>query len=148
MKLHKDLREFLELLNSHKVEFVLVGGHAVAFHGYPRYTGDIDFLVCPELENGHRIIKVMEAFGFDNTGIYAEDFISPNKIIQLGYPPNRIDLITSISGCSFDEVWKSRIETMLDHVPVFIIGKETLIKNKRVSNRSKDLLDVEKLEKF
>jgi hypothetical protein len=146
MKLHKDLREFLELLNSHKVDFVLVGGHAVAFHGYPRYTGDIDFLVRPDVENGRRIVEVMEAFGFDETGIRAEDFIMPDRIIQLGYPPNRIDLITSISACSFDEVWESRVETALDNIPVFIIGKDTLVKNKQAANRIKDILDVEKLK--
>jgi len=145
MKLQKDLREFLELLNSHKVEFVVVGGHAVAFHGYPRYTGDIDFFIRPELENARRIIKVMEAFGFDDISVKLEDFTSRDKIIQLGYPPNRIDLITSISGCDFNEVWDSRIESKLDGVPVSFIGKESLIKNKQASNRGKDLIDVEKL---
>jgi predicted nucleotidyltransferase len=145
MKLHKDLREFIELLNSHRVEFVVVGGHAVAFHGYPRYTGDIDFFVRPELDNGHRILTAIQAFGFDNIEIKADDFASPDKIIQLGYPPNRIDLLTSISGCDFEEVWSSRIETRLDGIPVSFIGKDALIKNKQASNRSKDLADVEKL---
>ena len=79
MKLHKDLREFIELLNSHKVDYIVVGGHAVAFHGYPRFTGDIDFFVRPTLENGKLLIQVLDAFGFGGVGLQAETFIEPNK---------------------------------------------------------------------
>lgn len=146
MKLHKDLREFIELLNSHKIEYVVIGGHAVAFHGYPRYTGDIDFFICPTLENGQRLIEALTEFGFGNIGIKAENFTEPNKIIQLGRPPNRIDLITSISGPDFDEVWDSRIKSDLDGLPVHFIGAQCLIKNKQASHRGKDLVDVEKLK--
>jgi predicted nucleotidyltransferase len=146
MKLHKDLREFIELLNSHKADYVIVGGHAVAYHGYPRYTGDVDFFIRPTEENAQLIIDSMHEFGFTDLDLKAKDLTEPNKILQLGRPPNRIDLLTSISGCNFDEVWGNRIESMLDDIPVNFIGKQNLITNKRSSGRSKDLLDVEKIE--
>ena len=97
MKLHKDLREFIELLNSHDVDYVVVGGHAVAFHGYPRYTGDIDFLVRPTEENASRIVAVLEAFGFAGAHELKASLTQPEKIVQLGRPPNRIDILTSAS---------------------------------------------------
>ena len=145
MKLSKDLREFIELLNSRKVDYIIVGGHAVAFHGHPRFTGDIDFLLRPSHENAERLIGAVEAFGFSEMSLSLDDFTRPNTVVQLGYPPNRIDLLTSISGLDFDEAWSSRLGGELDGLPVFFLGWDALLKNKRASGRDKDLADVSKL---
>ena len=147
MKLHKDLREFIELLNSHGVEYVVVGGHAVAFHGYPRYTGDIDFLVRPTEENASRIVAVLDAFGFSDAHELKTSLTQPEKIVQLGRPPNRIDILTSASGVDFEEVWKQAISAELDELPVHFPDLPSLLRNKRASGRAKDLADVDELEK-
>lgn len=119
MKLQADLREFVGLLVSRKVEFLVVGGHAVAFHGHPRVTEEMDLLVRPSLENGRRIVEVLEAFGFGQLGLSADSFIAPDRMIQLGRPPNRINLLTGISGVIFEEAWAARVPAELD-------GKELL----------------------
>ena len=147
MRLHKDLREFIELLNSHGVEYVVVGGHAVAFHGYPRYTGDIDFLVRPTEENVSRIVAVLEGFGFSGAHELKASLTQPEKIIQLGRPPHRIDILTSASGVDFEEVWNQAISAELDGLPVRFPDLRSLLKNKRASGRPKDLADVDELEK-
>jgi hypothetical protein len=146
VKLQKDLKEFIELLNSHGVEYLVVGGHAVAYHGHPRYTGDIDFFVRPSLENAARVESALRAFGFVDSSLDASTFTEPNRVIQLGRPPFRIDILTSISGLSFEEAWSERVFSELDHVPVCFIGKRSLVANKRASGRPKDLADVEELE--
>jgi hypothetical protein len=132
-------------LNSKQVEYLIVGGHAVAFHGYPRYTGDIDFFIRPSPENAQRIIAVLTDFGF-RRDLSAQDFETPGRIIQLGRPPNRIDLLTAISGVDFDEAWASRVQSKMDGLAVAFIGKDALLKNKHASGRTKDLADVEQLE--
>lgn len=147
MRLHKDLREFIELLNSHGVEYVVVVGHAVAFHGYPRYTGDIDFLVRPTEENVSRIVAVLEGFGFSGAHELKASLTQPEKIIQIGRPPNRIDILTSASGVDFEEVWNQAISAELDGLPVRFPDLSSLLKNKRASGRPKDLADVDELEK-
>jgi uncharacterized nucleotidyltransferase DUF6036 len=146
VKLQKDLREFIELLNSHEVEYLIVGGHAVAFHGYPRLTVDIGCFVRPSTANARRLTAVLQAFGF-GTVVDEQAFTSPDKIIQLGRPPNRIDLLTGISGISFDEAWENRVSAQLDGVPVAFIGRETLLRNKRASGRAKDLADIAEIER-
>lgn len=146
MKISNDLREFIELLNSHKVEYVLVGGHAVAFHGWPRFTQDTHFFVRPTLANGARLVDVLRAFGFATADLVPELFTKPERNIQLGHPPNRIDLLTCISGTDFDEAWASHDVADLDGVRVPIIGREILIQNKKASGRPKDLVDLEHLE--
>jgi len=143
--LQTDLREFIALLNSHRVEYLLVGGHAVAFHGHPRFTGDIDFLVRATPENVRRILVVLNAFGFGALAIAERDLIEPGRIIQLGYPPNRIDILTSITGVDSDAAWAARVETTIDDQPVHVIGWNELLQNKRASGRPQDLADVEKL---
>jgi hypothetical protein len=144
-KLQSDLREFIALLNSHHVDYVIVGGHAVAFHGHPRFTGDIDFLIRTAPENAKRVLSVLNAFGFGSVGITERDLLEPARIIQLGHPPNRIDILTSISGVSFDAAWGSRVATTLDDQAVDLIGWRELLQNKRAAGRQKDLADVEKL---
>jgi hypothetical protein len=146
MKLQVDLREFVELLNSRLVEYVIVGGHAVAFHGYPRFTGDIDFFVRPSSQNAARLLDVLATFGFGDVGLDEATFTQPDKVIQLGRPPNRIDLLTSISGLDFDEAWAGRIDAELDGIPVRFPSRDSLLRNKRAAGRAKDLADVEALE--
>ena len=144
-KLQADLREFIELLNSHDVEYVVVGGHAVAFHGHPRYTGDIDFLIRATPANVRRVLAALNAFGFGSLGITEGDLLDPGRIVQLGHPPNRIDILTSISGVDFDSAWVTRVETLMDDQPVSLLGWNELLQNKRAAGRQKDLADVEKL---
>ena len=145
MKLQQDLREFVALLNSHDVEFLVVGGHAVAFHGHPRFTGDIDFLMRPSFRNATQVLNVLRAFGFGDLSLSVEDFVKPGNVVQLGRPPNRIDLLTSISGVEFDDAWLSRVRAELDGLPVCFLGWQSLIENKQASGRPKDLADVAKL---
>jgi hypothetical protein len=145
VKLDKDLREFIELLNSRRVDYIVVGGHAVAFHGHPRFTGDIDFLVRSSPENAERLIGAIKEFGFSNLRLTPDELTRPNTVVQLGYPPNRIDLLTSISGVEFEEAWSGKAGGYLDGLPVFFLGWDALLENKRVSGRDKDLVDVSKL---
>ena len=144
-KLQVDLREFIILLNSHKVEYILVGGHAVAFHGYPRFTGDMDFLIRTTPPNVQRVLNVLTAFGFGGLGIAEHDLLEPGHIVQLGHPPNRIDILTSISGVDFDSAWQARVQTTIGDQPVPLIGWTELVQNKRAAGRQKDLVDLEKL---
>lgn len=147
MKLHSDLREFVGLLSSHGVEFLVVGGHAVAFHGHPRFTGDIDFLIAATPANAARVLACLGAFGFADLDVTADDLQRAEQVVQLGYPPNRIDLLTSISGVTFDEAWRTRVEGTLDGLPVAYLGRAALVANKRASGRAKDLADLEALER-
>ena len=147
MLLNKDWREFIELLNSNGVEYVVVGAFAVAHHGFPRYTGDLDILVRASGPNSERLLGALAAFGFGSLGIRPEDFQAPGKVIQLGVQPNRIDLLTSISGVSFDDAWKSREQANLDGVPIQFLGREALIENKLATGRAKDLGDAAELRK-
>lgn len=146
MKLQKDLREFIELLNSTGVEYLIVGGYAVAFHGHPRFTADIDVFVEVSPASSDKLAQVIERFGFGSTGLSAKDFARPGAIIQLGHPPNRIDIVTAIDGVSFAEAWASRVAGDLDGIPVHFISKEALIRNKRASGRARDLADLQELE--
>jgi len=147
MRLNKDLREFIELLNSGGVEYLVVGAFAVAWHGHPRFTADIDFFVRPVAANGEAIVAALRAFGFGSLDITASDFSRPDRVVQLGVPPNRIDLITSIAGVPFDEAWAGRMKGEIDGIPVAFIGLEDLIRNKEAAGRSKDLGDADALRK-
>ncbi len=147
MPLNKDLREFVALLNSNKVEYLVVGAFAVAYYGYPRYTGDLDILFRATEQNVRRIITALTEFGFGSLGIRAEDLLSDGKVIQLGVNPNRIDLLNSISGVSFEDAWANRQEGKLDGINAPFIGLRTLIRNKQSTGRSKDLADVDELKK-
>jgi len=146
MAVPKDLREFIESLNSHGVECLIVGAHALAFHGFPRYTGDVDILLRPTPENAARVEQVLVAFSFASLGLSAADFLQPGCVVQLGIAPSRIDLLTSLTGVTFEEAWDRRVPGDLDGVPVAFLSKETLIKNKRATGRTQDAADVEKLE--
>jgi len=142
MELPRDLKEFLESLNSNKVEYVIVGGYAQAFHGRPRFTGDIDVLIRPSSDNARRLQTSLTQFGFGQLGLEEGDWLDEGQVIQLGIAPNRIDILTSITGCDFDDIWRTRIATHLAGVPVNMIAKDEYIKNKRAVGRPKDLGDV------
>jgi len=145
VSLQKDLREFIELLSSRGVECIVVGGHAVAFHGHPRFTGDIDFLIRPTIDNARLVMEALQAFGFSHLSLTAEDLTQRDVVVQLGRPPNRIDLMTSISGVGFDEAWSGKERGELDGLPVFLLGREALLKNKEAAGRDKDLADLSRL---
>lgn len=142
----KDFEELLGCFRRHEVRFVVVGAHAVAYHAKPRYTKDFDVLVDPDFLNGERIVRALEEFGFGGLGIAPEDFASIGRILQLGVPPNRIDMMTSIDGVDFEEVWSGRVEGAYGNQIVPFIGRAALIKNKRASQRPQDLADLELLE--
>jgi hypothetical protein len=147
MPLNKDWREFLELLNSNGVEYLIVGAFAVAFHGFARYTADLDLLVRPTGENADRVLRALSEFGFGKVGIQAADLCSPGMVVQLGVKPNRIDLLTAISGVTFEQAWATRTEAELERVPTQFIGLAPLLRNKEQTGRAKDLGDAEELRK-
>jgi hypothetical protein len=122
-----------------------VGGHAVAYHGYPRYTADVDFFIETSPENAARVADAVRDFGFTGLGLQPDDFRAPETIIQLGRAPNRIDLLTSVTAVSFEEAWKTRVETNLDGLPVWVISKELLVRNKLATGRPQDLADVDQI---
>ncbi len=145
MEIQKDFKELLELFNAHKVEYLIVGGYALAHHGVPRYTGDMDIFVKPDKENALRILKALDNFGFGSLGLEEDDFKSLNKVVQLGYPPVRIDIITSISGVTWDEAYKEHESGKYGGIPVYYIGRKHYILNKKASGRKKDIADLESL---
>ena len=147
MKIQKDLKEFIALMNSHEVEYIIVGGHAVAYHGYPRFTGDMDFFVRTSAENAARIITVLQSFGFTGAEQLEPTLVTAGKVVQLGRPPNRIDLLTGIDGVTFEQAVAGAIEIKMDELPVRMIGLEDLLKNKAAAGRPKDLADLLELKK-
>lgn len=147
MPLNKDLREFVELLNSNGVEYLVVGAFAVAWHGYPRFTADLDILIRPDSANATRMLEVLRQFGFGAIGIEAGDLTAIGQVIQLGVKPNRIDILTSVSGLTFEEAWRDRQEGSLDGIPATFIGRTALIRNKESTGRAKDRGDAEELRK-
>jgi len=148
MKLQKDLREFIALLNSHAVEYLVVGAHCLAFHGLPRFTGDIDLFVRVSPENAARLGEVITAFGFASTGLQKKDFLEPNQVIQLGMAPHRIDLLTGIDGVNFEHAWSQRVSGELDGLPTQFLSKDLLIQNKLAAGRDQDLADVQRLREL
>ncbi len=146
MPLSNDLREFVELLNLRRVEYVIVGAHSLAFHGRPRYTGDLDVLVRATSENASKLAALLNEFGFAGSGFTEGDFTLSGQVIQLGRSPNRIDLLTSLTGVASEDAFATRLAAELDGIPVFILSKEALIRNKRAVGRPQDLADIAALE--
>jgi len=147
MPLSKDLREFLALLNSNEVEYLVVGAFAVAYHGFPRFTADLDLLVRPSEANARRILAALDEFGFGSLRIEIVDLVSPGKVVQLGVKPNRIDILTSISGIEYDGAWNTRVQGNLEGIATQFIGRDSLIRNKESTGRAKDAGDAEELRK-
>ena len=143
MEAQKDFRDLLELFNAHKVEYMIVWAYALAFHGAPHYTGDMDIFVKPDAENAQRIIAVLNGFGFGSIGLTAGDFEVEDRVVQLGVVPVRVDLVTSITGVSWEEAVSERVEGIYGDVPVYYIGRRQFISNKRALGRKKDLADLE-----
>ena len=146
MKLDKDLRELLASFHSRGVEFLVVGGHAVAFHGRPRLTEDLDLYVRPDVANGERIVAALKEFGFGALGLTPSDFEADDRVIQLGRVPNRVDLLTRLYGVEFPDAWGRRVRAELDGTEVWMISREDLIRNKRATGRPQDLADAAYLE--
>ncbi|MCA2659190.1 MAG: hypothetical protein EWV52_02155 [Microcystis panniformis Mp_MB_F_20051200_S6D] len=144
--LNQDFKEFIQLLNDNQVRYLVLVGYAVALHGYPRYTKDIDIWIEMSSLNAYNLIKALEGFGFGSLGLTIDDFLTPDQVIQLGYPPNRIDLITTPDGVEFQTCYLSRIEVKIDDIIVNFIDLENLKKNKKASGRLQDLADLENLE--
>ena len=145
MPLPEDWRAFIESLNSNGVEYVVVGAVALAYHGFPRYTGDLDVLVRNSTDNSKRLELALAGFGLAALGLKAADFVDAYHVIQLGVAPNRIDLLTSLTGVTFDEAWASRVETTMGGTRVNFLGREALIRNKRLTGRAQDKADLEAL---
>ena len=144
--LSQDFKEFVALLNENKVEYLIVGGYAVGMHGYPRYTGDLDIWINATLENARRVVKVLAEFGFASFGLTEEDFIKPGNVIQMGYPPFRIDLLTKIDGVEFEECYKNRLIVQTDNLSLQVIGIDELKVNKEATGRLKDAEDLRNLQ--
>lgn len=145
MKLHKDFREFIELLNKNEVKYLIIGGYAVAFHGYVRSTGDLDIWIKISPKNAQRVLKTLKDFGFGSLDIDTSDFQKEYAIIQLGFPPYRIDIITTPDGISFDECYENKVVSNDNNIPLNFIDIENLKKNKKSSGRLRDLLDLDNL---
>lgn len=145
MEVQKDFKELFELFARHKVEYLIVGGYALAYHGAPRFTGDIDIFVRASLENSRKVLSALTDFGFGSLDLKAEDFQSPESVVQLGVPPVRVDIVTSITGVSWEDADKGKQEGLYGDVPVYFLGREQLITNKRAIGRNKDLADLEAL---
>lgn len=146
MKISPDFKEFIACANAHDVRFLIVGGYAVAYYGHPRYTKDLDVWVEAEADNAHRLLRALHDFGFGALDLQIDDFLEPDQVIQLGYPPLRIDLLTSLSGVSFDTCYPNRQLLDIEGVEVPFIGLDDLKTNKRESGRHQDLADLENLD--
>ena len=144
--INKDFKEFIELLNKNNVKYLVVGGYALAFHGYPRYTKDLDIWVWVDQANADNILNALEAFGFSSLDIKQEDFLSPGYVVQLGQPPGRIDLLTSVTGLEFEPCYESRVTIELQGATINFIDLESFKKNKKAVGRHQDLADLENLE--
>ncbi|RFZ90180.1 hypothetical protein D0C36_23350 [Mucilaginibacter conchicola] len=148
MILEKDFQEFIALLNQHDVAYMVVGAHALAFHGKPRHTGDLDIWINPTEENAGKMLLVINDFGFGSVGLKKDDFLREHYVTQLGYPPLRIDILNSISGVTFEEAFNNRLFVDVDDLTISYIGLDDLIKNKAGTARKQDLADLENLYKL
>lgn len=144
--LNKDFLEFIALLEREGVEYLVVGGYAVAVHGFPRYTGDIDFFVAVSFENAERLVRVFDAFGFGDLGLEEKDFTEEDFVVEIGREPRKIQVLTGIDGVSFEDCRANRLIVEVEGLRIPFIGKEDLIRNKAASGRPKDRLDLIELE--
>jgi hypothetical protein len=145
MEAQQDFKELLELFNEYTIEYIIVGAYALAYHGAPRFTGDIDILVKPSVDNAKKILSALSEFGFGSLNLTVEDFQHPDSVIQLGVPPVRIDIITSLTGVTWKEADTGKADGLYGNIPVHFLGKKQFIANKRVIGRKKDLADIEAL---
>jgi predicted nucleotidyltransferase len=146
IRLQQDFKDFLNLLNSHSVEYLVIGGYAVGYHGYPRATGDIDIWISNHDSNAKKLVNVLIEFGFDVPGLSEKMFLEKGKVIRMGFPPVRIEILTSISGVNFQECFSTKLTDQIDGITVNLISLENLKTNKKASGRFKDLDDLENLQ--
>ncbi|PKL39954.1 MAG: hypothetical protein CVV44_06965 [Spirochaetae bacterium HGW-Spirochaetae-1] len=142
--MHDDFLEFISLLSKNNADFVIVGAHALGFHGIPRYTGDIDLLIYPSRENAQKVLTTVRDFFGSDLGLTEKD-LSDNDTIQFGRPPVRIDVLKKITGVTIDEIWSTRVKGTFGKIEVFYISRDMMIKNKKATGRDKDALDVKLL---
>jgi len=147
IRLPQDFKEFLQLLNLKKIEYLVVGGYAVALYGYPRATGDMDIWVAISKINAHKIVEALKEFGFNVAELKEELFLEKEKNIRMGIPPLRIEILTSIDGVEFTECYSNKEIVIIDDIEINFISLEDLKKNKKASGRYQDLADLENLEK-
>jgi hypothetical protein len=148
MDLHPDLIELLKTLSASKVKYLIVGAHAVAFHGHPRFTKDLGIWVEPTQENAHKVWSALRAFGAPLAEVKPEDFANPNIVYQMGVPPHRFDILVSIEGVRFQNAWPKRVRGRIADMDVYYLGREHLIRNKKAVGRPQDLIDVEHMQIF
>ncbi len=144
--MNPDFRDLFAEFNAHGVEYLVVGAHALAVHGHVRATKDLDVWVRPALENAKRVLRALSAFGAPTRELTEADLTEPGLIFQIGVPPVRIDIVTSIDGVAFDEAWPARVVTKFADQPVGVLSRKHLIQNKRASGQTQDLADLERLE--
>jgi predicted nucleotidyltransferase len=147
MALDRDFKEFILLLNEQKVEYLVIGGYAVVFHGYPRFTGDIDFWINPTEENIDRVLAVLKKFGCGSLGVKREDLLNPDIVHQFGQQPLRIDILSYVEGASFAECYRRKKTKTVGGVKIHLLSREDLIRNKQLVGRPRDLEDVKQLRK-
>ena len=147
MTLAKDFEEFVALLNKHAVEYMVVGGYALAFHGKPRHTGDLDIWINISDQNAEKLLIVIKEFGLASLGLEKADFLNSGYITQIGYPPLRIDILNNIDGLEFKEAIKNKESIDVDGLLINYIGLHDFITNKKASGRSQDLTDIKEIEK-
>jgi len=145
MELNPDFKEFLQSLNENDVHYLVVGGYAVAFHGHPRYTKDIDIWIDLNEQNARKVVKALGDFGFSSLNLTPADLLEPDTVIQLGYPPRRIDLLIGLDGATFEECYSARLEEEMEGIRVCFIDRENLARLKRAAGRPQDLADLDNL---
>jgi hypothetical protein len=146
MEVYRDFKELLELFNAHRVEYLIVGAYALAVHGSPRTTGDLDLWVNATPENAGRILRALEEFGVGGLDLSTADFVKPEHVVQLGVQPVRVDLVTAIDGVQWAEAWQGKLAGEYGSVPTHYLGRREFVANKRASGRQKDLADLEALD--
>ncbi len=146
MEISRDFEEFFALLNKHEVRYLVVGGYAFAIHARPRFTDDLDIFLLVEEENANRALQALREFGFADLSLSAEDLLEPGQVVQIGNPPLRIDLLTSIDGVEFAEAWERRVTATYGVQTAYFISREDLIRNKQATGRKQDLNDLEYLK--
>ena len=144
--MNRDFVEMLFALSETGSDFLIVGAYAVAAHGHPRATGDLDIWVRPSPENAERVLQALQAFGAPLSNLSREDLTHPDTVFQIGVSPFRIDILTSITGVDFEQAWKNKMTISIEGRPVFCIGLDDLLLNKKATARAKDLADVDALE--
>jgi len=147
-QLNQNFLEFIGFLEEENVDYLVIGGYAVGLHGFPRYTGDIDFFIAVNDVNSHKVLRVFEKFGFGDIGIVREDFLKVDHVVEIGREPRKIQVLTGIDGVEFEECVRRKVETMIGGRVVKFIGKDDLMRNKAASGRPKDRLDLEELRKL